>query len=71
VSFRAWIDKLTGRRQTVEQQPAIPDPHNPPLPVLTPEEQEVKTEEQRKLLDEYEKKVSPDYDDPPDGSVTP
>jgi hypothetical protein len=70
VSLRAWIDKLTGRRQTVEEQPAIPDPHNPPLPVLTSEEQEVKTEEQRKLLDD-DKKVSPDYDDPPDGSVTP
>jgi hypothetical protein len=71
VSLRAWIDKLTGRRQPVEDQPAIPDPHNPPLPVLTPEEQELRTEEQRKLLDEHDEKVSPDYDDPPDGSVTP
>jgi hypothetical protein len=71
VSLRAWIDKLTGRRDTVEEQPAIPDPYNPPLPELTPEEQEVKTEEQRKLLDEHDKKVSRGGDDPPEGSVTP
>ena len=71
MSVRTWIDKLTGRRETVEEQPAIPDPHNPPLPVLTPEEQAAKTEEQRKLLDEHDENLGPDYDDPPDGSVTP
>ena len=71
MSLRAWIDKLTGRRDTVEEQPAIPDPHNPPLPVLTPEEQAVKTEEQRKLLDERDKEVGRGGDDPPDSAVTP
>ena len=60
-----------GRSLPVEEQPAIPDPYNPPLPELTPEEQEVKTEEQRKALDERDKEASRGGDDPPGGSVTP
>jgi hypothetical protein len=71
VSLRAWIDKLTRRPHTVEEQPAIQDPYNPPLPVLTPEEQAAKTEEQRKLLDEHDKEVGRGNADPPDYSVTP
>jgi hypothetical protein len=73
VSLRARIDKLMGRRPSVEEPPSIPDAdsHNPPLPVLTPEEQVVKSQEQRKLLDEHDQKVSHADDDPPGGSVTP
>jgi hypothetical protein len=70
---RAWFAKVTGRRRSVEKPPSVldPNPYNPPLPVLTPEEQEVKTEEQRKLFDEHDKKVSRGGDDPPGGAVTP
>ncbi len=56
MSLRTWFDKLTGRGPPVEK-PASPDPFEPPLPVRTPEEQEVEDEEKRKLLDEYDKKA--------------
>jgi hypothetical protein len=56
VSLRTWFDKLTGRRPPVEE-PAPPDPFEPPLPVRTPEEQEVEDEKKRRLLDEYDKKA--------------
>jgi len=56
VSLRTWFDKLTGRRPPVKE-PASPKPFEPPLPVRTPEEQEVEDEKKRKLLDEYDKKA--------------
>ena len=56
MSLRTWFDKLTGRRPPVEE-PASPNPSEPPLPVRTPEEREVEDEKKRKLLDEYDKKA--------------
>jgi hypothetical protein len=71
VSLRAWIDKLTGPRPTVEDQPVIPDPYNPPLPELTPEQEEVRAGEQRKLLDKQDAEDNGPDDLGDDRYVTP
>jgi hypothetical protein len=55
VSLRAWIDKLTGRRPAAVESTPLPDPYDPPLPELTPDEEEARAVKQRKVLDKQDK----------------